>query len=355
MTLSDSSSNIKTEFVKHHSKKIIFLSLVTAAIILVAGISATLGSYDLSLSQVYTAILARIFPWISNPETASDTILWDIRLPRIVMAIVGGASLAIAGAVMQGVLKNPLADSYTLGISSAAAMGAALSIIFGFGIITGNSLTVVNAFFFSIVATIAVYSLAKKRGMTPESIILGGIAMMFLLNALTSLMQYLGTAQQVQAVVFWMMGSLSKANWDNITITTLILLVTLPYLIYRASDITILSAGDETAHSLGINVERTRVMLMMISALLTAGITAFTGIIGFIGLVSPHIVRLIIGGDNRYVLPGSALVGGLLLLVSDTVARTILAPLIIPVGIMTALIGVPFFVYLFLNQKKEYW
>ena len=345
---------IQTAFKHYHARKVLFLSGVSAGIILLVGIAASLGSYNLTLTEVYTTILSGIFPSLGLPESVANVIIWEIRLPRIAMAIVCGASLGVAGAILQGVLRNPLAEPFTLGISSAAAMGASLAIIGGVKFFGAYSV-VLNAFISAFVATLVIYSIAKSKGMTPEAIILAGIAIMFLLDAVTSFTQYLGTAEQVQAVVFWMMGSVSVASWETVFIVFIIAIVSIPYLIYKASDLTIMGAGDETAHSLGINVERVRMRTLIFAALLTASVTAFCGIIGFVGLVSPHITRMIIGGDNRYVIPGSALVGGILLLGADTVARTILAPMILPVGIMTALVGVPFFMFLFMRKRKEIW
>ncbi len=345
---------IQTAYRHYHSKKILFLASVSAGILLLVGIAASFGSYDLTLSEVYMTILAGIFPGLNLPESVVSTIIWEIRLPRIAMAVVCGASLGVAGAIMQGVLRNPLAEPFTLGISSAAAMGASLAIIGGVKFF-GSYSVVLNAFISAFVATMVIYTIAKSKGMTPEAIILAGIAIMFLLDAVTSFTQYLGTAEQVQAVVFWMMGSVSVASWETIFIVFTIAVISIPYLILKASEITIIGAGDETAHSLGINVERVRMRTLVFGALLTASVTAFCGIIGFIGLVSPHITRMIIGGDNRYVIPGSALVGGILLLGADTVARTILAPMILPVGIMTAFVGVPFFMFLFMRKRKELW
>lgn len=346
--------DIQSAYNQYHSRKILFLIAVTVGILLLAGIAASFGSYDLTLVQAYTTIAAGIFPWMGLPESVAHTIIWEIRLPRIAMAIVSGASLGVAGAILQGVLRNPLAEPFTLGISSAAAMGASLAIIGGVKYF-GPYSVVMNAFFSAFLATMVIYSIAKSKGMTPEAIILAGIAIMFLLDAVTSFMQYLGTAEQVQAVVFWMMGSVSVADWETVLIVFCIAIISIPYLIYKASDLTIIGAGDETAHSLGINVETVRMRTLIFAALLTASVTAFCGIIGFVGLVSPHITRMVIGGDNRYVIPGSALVGGILLLGADTVARTILAPIILPVGIMTALVGVPFFMFLFMRKRKELW
>ncbi|MCE5223696.1 iron ABC transporter permease [bacterium] len=350
--------NIQAKFHQYHLRKIFFLTGVLVIIVLLVGIAAVFGSYDLTFGEVYKIIgggaIVKFFPKFAFPESVAGTIIWELRLPRIFMAIVSGASLGVAGAIMQGVLRNPLAEPFTLGISSAAAMGASLSIIGGIRFF-GPYSVVVNAFICAFIATIIIYTVAKSKGMTPETIILSGISVMFLLDAVTSFMQYLGTEQQVQEVVFWMMGSISVAGWDTVLIVFLVAIVSIPYLIYKASDITIIGAGDETAHSLGINVEKVRMQTLAFGALLTAAVTAFCGIIGFVGLLSPHITRMIIGGDNRYVIPGSAMVGSVLLLGADTVARTILAPMILPVGIMTAFVGVPFFMYLFMRKGKESW
>jgi iron complex transport system permease protein len=263
--------------------------------------------------------------------------------------------LAIAGAVMQGILKNPLASPFTLGISSAASFGAALAIVLGAGFVGGEWLIIGNAFVFTLLASMTVYGLAKYKGITPETMILAGIAIMYLFQAMTSFLQYVGHAEQVQEVVFWMMGSMGRSSWDKVWIVSAVIAICFPYLLLKSWDINALGAGDETATSLGVNVEKTRVICMMAVSLITASVICFTGTIGFIGLVSPHITRMVIGGDHRFLLPASALVGGLLLLAADTAARTILAPVILPVGIMTAFLGVPFFVYLFMRRKKEFW
>ena len=329
--------------------------LLLLGIVLLAGVAATLGSANISVRDVYLAILARFFPAHFQSDWFSDTIVWGLRLHRIMLSIVAGMGLAIAGAVMQGILKNPLASPFTLGISSAASFGAALAIVLGAGLVGGEWLIIGNAFIFTLLASMTVYGLAKYKGITSETMILAGIAIMYLFQAMTSFLQYLGQSEQVAEVVFWMMGSLGRSSWEKVAIVSFIITLCFPYLLLKSWDINALGAGDETATSLGVNVERTRVLCMMAVSLITAGVICFTGTIGFIGLVSPHITRMVIGGDHRFLLPASALVGGLLLLAADTAARTILAPVIMPVGIMTAFLGVPFFVYLFMKRKKEFW
>jgi iron complex transport system permease protein len=336
-------------------RKMLFLILLLIGIVLLAGVAATLGSANISVLDVYSAILSRFFPGSFQTSWFADTIVWGLRLHRILLAIVAGMGLAIAGAVMQGILKNPLASPFTLGISSAASFGAALAIVLGAGFVGGEWMIISNAFVFTLLASMTVYGLAKYKGITPETMILAGIAIMYLFQAMTSFLQYVGHAEQVQEVVFWMMGSMGRSSWDKVWIVTAVIAICFPYLLLKSWDINAMGAGDETATSLGVNVEKTRIICMMAVSLITASVICFTGTIGFIGLVSPHITRMVIGGDHRFLLPASALVGGLLLLAADTAARTILAPVILPVGIMTAFLGVPFFVYLFMRRKKEFW
>ncbi|NMC10520.1 MAG: iron ABC transporter permease [Methanothrix sp.] len=345
----------KEEYRRFLGKKMLFFVILILGVIVLASFSVTLGSANLSVNEVYSAILARFLPSYFQTTRFANTIVWGLRLERILMGIVAGMGLSVAGAAMQGILKNPLASEFTLGVSSAACFGAALAIVMGAGFVGGEYLVIANSFIFTLIASFAVYGLAKYKGISPETMILAGIAIMYLFSAMTSFLQYVGHAEQVQEVVFWMMGSLGRASWDKLSMMTIVLALCLPYLLLKSWDINALGAGDETAKSLGVNVERTRVICMMLLSLITASIICFTGTIGFIGLVAPHITRMVIGGDHRFLLPGSALVGALLLLGSDTLARTVLAPVILPVGIMTSFLGVPFFVYLFMKRRKEFW
>lgn len=346
-------SELRHKYQRFIARKVLFFLVMIVGIVALAGVAITQGSADISSQDAYHSILARFFPERFQSTAFTDMIVWDLRLHRIIMSIVAGMGLAVAGAVMQGVLKNPLASPFTLGVSSAASFGAALAIIMGAGIIGGQWMVIGNAFIFTLLASFAVYGLARYKGVTPETMILAGIAIMYLFNALTSFLQYAARSEQVHEVVFWMMGSLGRSSWEKAGMVLAVLIICLPYLITRSWDLNALGAGDETAASLGVNVERTRVVHTMLASLITASIICFTGTIGFIDLVSPHIARMAIGGDHRFLLPGSALVGALLLLGSDTLSRVLLAPMVLPVGIMTSFLGVPFFVYLFLRRKRE--
>lgn len=342
---------IKDEYSRFVWRKWLFIFVCSALVILLAGVAAMLGSYDLSLAEVYDTVIRGL---LGDVTSSQDLVIWDLRLPRILMAIIAGFGLAIAGTLMQAILRNPLASPFTLGIASAASFGASLAIILGAGFVGGTYLIVGNAFIFTLIAAFVVYGLASRKGFTSGTMIMAGIAIMYLFSALTSFLQYVGTSEDVHAVVFWMMGSLGRATWDMVTISGVILLLTLPYLILRTADLNVMGAGDESARSMGVNVRRVRASCMVLASLITAGIICFTGTIGFIGLVAPHITRMAIGVDHRFLLPASGIVGALLLLGADTVSRTILAPQIIPVGITTAFLGVPFFIFLFYRRDQQW-
>jgi iron complex transport system permease protein len=348
-------SDIAKTYRKNLARKALATVLLAAGIVILAAVAVTLGSAGLSVHEVYLAILERFFPGSFSVDPLTSTIVWNLRLQRVVFAIIAGFGLAVAGTMMQGVLRNPLASPFTLGIAAAATFGAAIAIVFLPPSLEGDLTLVVSAFIASLVAAAAIYGLSRYRGMSAESMVLAGIILMYFFSAVTAFLQYTGSSEQLQEVVFWTFGSLQRATWVKCGIVALIVGVCTPYVVLRAWDYNALAMGDQVAQSQGVRVERTRTVHMLIASLITASIICFTGTIGFIGLVSPHITRLALGGDHRYLLVASGLVGALILLLADSLARTILAPAIIPVGIMTAFIGIPFFLYLFLRRREEYW
>ncbi len=272
------------------------------------------------------------------------------------MAIITGVSLGVAGAVMQGVLRNPLVSPYTLGLSSGAACGAAIAIVLGVGIFgSGRYIIIINAFFFSLFTMALVYGISRIRGTSVETLILAGVAMSYLFSAAISSMKYFSGNEALREVVFWLMGGLYTTKWENVVLLAPIVLVFTLLLVCYSWDMNAMSAGEEVASSLGINVNRVRIICLALASVLTASVIAFTGIIGFIGLVSPHVCRLLIGSDHRYLIPASGLAGALVLLVSDTACRTMVQPTEIPVGIVTSFIGVPFFLYLLVRRKRRWW
>jgi len=333
-------------------RKWVSLILTFFLLALSIGVSVSIGSYNLSIIDVYSIIIKGI---VSTSDTPIDLIIWNNRLPRIMMAVGAGVGLGIAGAVMQAILKNPLASPFTLGIASAASFGASLAIILGAGIIGGSLLIVCNAFIFTLVASFIIYILASLKGFTSGVMIMAGIAVMYLFSALTTFIQYMGSADAVQQVVFWTMGSLGKSTWNTVIIVFSVLIITIPWFMYRSFDLNILGSGDELAVSMGVHVRRIRAIGMALTSFITAGIISFTGTIGFIGLIAPHMSRSVIGGDHRFLIPLSGLIGAIILVLADAASRIILAPQVIPVGVMTAFLGVPFFIFLFMKQKGDIW
>ncbi len=294
-------------------------------------------------------------PW--NSTVIEHAIIWDIRLPMAVMALVVGASLAVAGVQMQTILNNPLAEPFTLGIAAAASFGAATAIVFGVGVLAvgGLLLTAVNAWFFAMLACLAIQSLSLLRGATSETMILLGIAMVFLFSALLSLIQFTASEQALQQVVFWTMGSLTKASWLRIAIIVLVLVLVVPLCARAAWRLTALRMGDERAASLGVAVRRLRLTVLLGVSVLAATAVAFVGTIGFVGLVGPHVARMLVGEDQRYLVPASMICGALLLSITSIVSKIVMPGVVIPVGIITALVGVPFFIVIVFTQRRRIW
>jgi iron complex transport system permease protein len=271
------------------------------------------------------------------------------------MGILAGLGLAVAGATMQGILRNPLASPTTLGVSAAAGLGAALALILGVGVSGGRFLLIGNAFLFALIPAGVIFALARMRRATPDLMILAGIGLLYIFSALTSLLEYFAAADALKSLVVWLMGDLGRAKWEEIAATALVLALCVPLMLWKAWDLNVMAAGDDTAKALGLHPGRDRLLLMGVAALITATIICFTGMIGFIGLVAPHICRMAVGGDHRYLVPASGLFGAAFLLFADAVARTLLAPVVIPVGIITACAGGPLFLYLVLTHKKRHW
>jgi len=346
---------VKEEYKKFIGRKVFFISFFILLTILLCGISISLGPLKFSVLDVYATILDKFFPNFFDVPELAPIVVWNIRITRVIIGVLAGVGLAIAGAEMQGTLRNPLASPFTLGISAGAGLGAALAIIAGVGFIGGGFLLVANAFLFSLIPSFVIVGLARFKRATPETMILAGIAMTYIFSAVSSLLHYFSEAEELKDVIVWLMGSLGRATWGNLSIISLVLVVCIPLLMWKSWDLNVMGAGDETAKSLGINVERTRIFIMMVASLLTATIVCFTGIIGFIGLVAPHITRICIGGDNRFVIPASGAFGAAFLVGADIIAREVVAPVIIPVGIITSCVGGPLFLYLIIKRKREYW
>ncbi len=340
------SGDIYQQYRNLAGKKVSFIIFLFFILLGVALIAISVGASSMSPLDSLAALF--------TDSGTAHAIVWKLRLPRIVMAILVGSGLGFAGTIFQAVLRNPLASPYTLGIASGAGFGAVVAIVFGAGF-SAEYLIAGNAFFFALLTSFLILGISGQRSSTTETMILAGIAVMFFFSSLSSLFQYMGSMEQVHEIVFWFFGSLSKAGWKEIGMTADMVLLPSTFLLKLSWDFNLLSAGDESAKAVGVNVKGVRLTGIILASLITAGVICFTGVIGFIGLVSPHISRMIIGGDHRFLLPASALVGAVIVLAADTAGRTIWAPQIIPIGIVTSFIGVPFFFYLLIKRTKEYW
>ncbi len=289
------------------------------------------------------------------PLTQTElTVLMHLRLPRIVMGVLAGVGLAVSGLVMQAITGNNMASPFTTGLSNAAAMGASMVIVFSLHFMGSVQLTTVfGAFISALLCMALVFGISAAKGLGSTTIVLVGIALNYFFSALNAGMQYIANEAQLSSIVNWTFGNLSTATWDQIFFTAILLLLTLPYLFSNAWHYNLLTTGDESAMALGVNVQRLRAVSGLIITLIAADIVSFTGVIGFVGLVAPHIARLLTGGDHRILLPLSGMVGASLLVTADLVGRTIASPVVIPVGIVVSFIGVPMFVWLIIKSKQE--
>jgi iron complex transport system permease protein len=344
---------------------LLFILLVVSISVGAAGIPP----YDVFLSIVGGTIdrISALLHSTAIPAeelSTTDRIVWNIRLPQALAAIVAGIGLSVAGVAMQSILRNPLGSPFTLGISNAGAFGAAVSVILlGTGqmhstvadafTLNNPYLTTIVAFIFCLIATAVILLISRVRGASPEVMVLAGVAISSLFTAGTMFLQYFADDTQLAAVVFWTFGDVSRAGWQELGLMALVVAGATLYFVANRWNYNAIDAGDETAKGLGVNVEAIRNVGMVVAALVSAVIVSFLGVIGFVGLVCPHMVRRLIGDDQRFLIPGSCVMGGILLLASDTVARIIVAPYVLPVAVLTAFLGAPTFIYLLLRGYRR--
>ncbi len=285
-----------------------------------------------------------------------DLIVWEYSVPRAIGGIFVGAGLAVAGSVMQSIMRNPLADPYTTGVASGASFGAALFIMMGFAVIPTSSYAfslTTNAILFSIIPTVAIILISKKKSITPTTMILAGIAIMYIFRAATTLMVLASEAESVEALYRWNVGTLNGIEWGNIHIVIIATVICSAILLYLAHDVTIMTAGDKNARSMGVRTKVIRTLALATIALMTAIIVGYTGTIGFMGLVAPHIARMFVGSNLRYLVPASAAVGAVILVICDISCKMFLSEL--PVGVITSIIGGPLFIILLIKGAKKVW
>ncbi len=348
------------QYKKIVKQRFLLVVSVTLVLLTVALISIISGSAEIGFRELYHLITG-------SGNAFTEQIIYQIRLPRVVGGILAGTALGASGAVIQSLLRNPLASPFTLGISGASAFGAAFGIIIlGAGssyngsddlaMIDNPYIVTTSAFLWSLLSVVFIVMLSKFRGATPEIIILAGIIISSLFGAGISAMQYFADNVQLASIIFWTFGDLGRSSWKHVFILTAFLIPILIFFYYNRWNYKSLQSGDEYAQSLGMNVYRVRLSGMVAASLATAIVVSFFGIIAFVGLVVPHIMRRMIGGDDQFLIPASSVFGGMFLLLSDTFARLIISPVVLPVGILTSFIGAPLLLFLlFRNMKNSYW
>lgn len=339
--------------IMHRYQHIVRHRMLIMAVLVIAIVASLLLDFVLGPSGLP---LETLWQTLTDPAAADAgirVIVWDIRLPYALMAVVVGLALGLAGAEMQTILNNPLASPFTLGVSSAAAFGAALAIVLGIGLpgIPAQWFISANAFLFALLAALLLDAITRWTQVATSGVVLFGIALVFTFNALVSMLQFVANEDTLQGLVFWTMGSLARASWEKLGVLLLVLAVVMPLSMMNAWKLTALRLGEDRAISFGINVRRLRLATLLRISILSALSVAFVGPIGFIGLVAPHIARLIFGEDHRFYLPASALTGALVLSLASVVSKNLLPGVIIPVGIVTSLVGVPFFLSIILRHR----
>lgn len=351
----EKSVKITTNYKKYVARKWIFIVICIIAMFIAVGVSLTIGDYPIEFFETYETMWNHLIGNVQNG--LNDYIVFSLRLPRILIGLVAGAGLAVAGVVMQSTLMNPLADSYTTGVSSGASLGATLAVVVGFSIggASNQYAIIVNAFIFSLIPMAVIILMSKIKNSSPTVMIMGGIAIMYIFSAFTTLFTLMADPNDLEYLYKWGVGSLGFASKDDLPVMALFVIVGTICLMLLTKQLNALAAGDDSAKALGVDADTMRRICLLITALVVAAVVSFTGTIGFVGLVAPHVIRMVIGPDNRYLLPASALFGGVLLLCADVIGRTIIAPSILQAGVIMAFLGGPLFLWLILRKNSVIW
>lgn len=335
---------------RHRKRNLLILAGMAGLLLACMLLSLRMGAYDTPMGEMLKGIFGMA-------DRKVNAVVRGSRLPRICTAVLAGVGLGVTGCILQAILQNPLASSSTLGISQGAGFGAAFAIVVlqaGVGgTVAGMTTISMLSFFSSMLVSLVILGMAKFRGIGPETMVLAGVALSALFSGGTTLMQYFADDVQLTTFLFWTFGDLGSTDWRQIGMIGLVVTCALCFFILRRWDYNALYAGEQTAVSLGVNVKATRLINLIICTFVAATIVSYIGIINFIGLVAPHIVRRLMGEDYCYLIPGSALMGAILLLLGDLVARMLVSPIILPIGAITSFLGAPLFLYLLFKEKKH--
>lgn len=333
------------------------ITITIAIAVTVIILSIAIGSVFVSPADIINIIAHKIFrvTLSENIKATSVSIIWKLRLPRTLLAFIAGGALSVSGAVMQSVLKNPLASSYTLGVSSGASLGAGVVILFGITLPYVTMFTLpIMGFAFGLGTIFLVMGLASRLGTSLEnnSIILTGMVISLFTNAVITLISSLAK-DQMQRLIYWQMGSFSLKDWAAVYILAPVAIIGIFLIIHFNRELDIMTFGEEQAQTMGVNLKKTKWILLVASAALTGSVISFVGVIGFVDLIAPHIVRKIFGSSHIYVVPMSAVIGGMFMVLCDLAARTVIPYQELPVGAVTAIIGAPFFAYIYFGRRKK--
>ncbi len=360
---SETREQVKRQYSRYTAMRIAFIALMAAVVIALFFVSLAVGTRSLSVSEVYGYVMDHLSGVTYDRELEyelwyDDNIVWNYRVPRALFAVIAGASLAVAGAAMQSVMKNPLADPYTTGISSGALLGVALSMVLGFNVGAGGVDgygTIVNAMIFSMIPVAVIYIMSPFLNRSPATLILAGTAVSYLFGALTDIILVTTNEESLGEVYRWQVGSMTDLSWDAIPLVFGVCVVGVAVLMFLSNKLNLMSLEDKDAKALGLDSEKLRLVCLLILSFMAASIISYAGIIGFVGLIVPHMARMVIGSDNRYIIPGSIALGGAFLLGCDIISRAIDVSASIPVGVVTSLIGAPIFLFLIFRQRRAVW
>ncbi len=351
--------DVEREYHSYISRKLLFIAVFVIACIVIIAISLSVNGLGLAPFEAFEYMIKHIFgttyPYLSE-EWYNDFILWESYVPRIAIAIICGCGLAICGVIMQGVLINPLADPYTTGVSDGASLGATVAIVTGFTYanVVGELGIVINAFIGAVVPAVIIIVLSTAIRMTPATTILVGVALSNVFGGLQTLVNYGADENALTEALRWGIGSFTQISWDSCVVPFIVTFAggLLSFFLYK--QLNLLSIGENSAKSLGLDVEKFKAFCLIVAAIMASALICYVGIIGFVGLLGPHLARMVLGGDNKYVLPASMLVGSFLLLLSDLISRVLIYPDELRVGLIMSVIGAPVFLYMIVRRKSSY-
>ena len=350
----DLGPDTKVKDYRRYTKRKWLFTLACAIItFLVMGVALTIGDSPITVIDVYNTIWHHITGNVVNVH--DDYVIITLRMPRVIIGLFAGAGLAACGAVMQSIMMNPLTDTYTTGVSSGAMFGVTLAMAMGFSVTSGQLGLVINAFVFALIPTAVILMVSGIRNVSPTVMVMAGIAVMYLFNALTTVMKLWATESTLSDIYVWSVGSLSLAGWPAVPTLIAVVIPGILLMMLMSRQINVLTTGDENATAMGINATNLRRILLALMALIAATIVSFTGLIGFVGLIVPHVCRMFLGADNRFIIPASAMFGAMMLVLSDLVGRVIIYPTVLQVGVITSFLGGPMFLWLILRKKNRVW